>query len=70
MVSSNGDRNRKEKTLKAHRILLDLDERDFGGSVTFHFKKGQGIVMDEVRSVEHWNGTVSDTKVIAFDAKM
>lgn len=66
MVSSDSNRNRKEKTLKAHRILLELDEQDFGGSVTFHFKRGQGIVTKEIRDIEHWNGTVSENKVIAF----
>lgn len=57
MVSSNpnNERNRKNKTIKAHSLLLKVDERDFNGSVTFYFKKGQGIVGHEVIEKSSWN---------------
>jgi len=47
---------RKEATVKAHNILLKLDSRDFGGSITFHFAKGEGI---KKYCVEEW-GTINN----------
>ena len=70
MISSSMDRNRKEKTLEAHKMLLKLDEADISGSITFHFAKGAGIVQSEVRDVRKWNNTTSENKVIDFSSKM
>ena len=70
MVSSspNNDKARKDKTLKAHKMLLILDERDISGSITFHFKKGEGIVQSEIRDVERWNGTTNNNNILEFRA--
>jgi hypothetical protein len=70
MVSSSGnnDKVRKDKTLKAHKMLLFLDDRDISGSITFHFKKGEGIVQSEIRDVERWNGTTNTNNILEFRA--
>jgi hypothetical protein len=71
MVSSHPDneRLRKEKTIKAHSILLKADERDFSGCVTFHFRRGQGIVGHEVIEKSQWN-TSNENKVLVFNGEM
>ena len=70
MVSSHPDneRLRKEKTIKAHSILLKADERDFSGCVTFHFSRGQGIVGHEVIEKARWNTGV-ENKIVAYQAE-
>ena len=66
MVSSHPDneRARKEKTIKAHSILLKIDTMDVSGSVTFHFSKGQGIVNHEIRICEKWIGATNENKYL------
>ena len=71
MVSShpNNEKSRKEKTIKAHNVLLRFDEQDISGQVTFHFKKGEGIVGHEVREIMRWNThTVNANDVKVFQA--
>ena len=69
MVSSSdaSKQKRKDKTLIAHRMLLNFDEKDKFGSVTFHFKKGEGIVRSEIREFESFNGTYNDNNVLTFN---
>lgn len=66
MYSSDDSKNRLDKTLKAHRIILDYDKKDISGSITFHFQKGQGIVNHEIRECHKWNGTLNENKVVEF----
>jgi hypothetical protein len=70
MISSHPDneRGRKEKTIKAHSILLKADERDFSGCVTFHFRKGQGIVGHETIEKSQWSISMNENKVLAFES--
>ena len=48
MESSNVDRKRQDKTILAHKMLLKLDRKDIAGSVTFYYKKGQGITQYKI----------------------
>ena len=64
MVSSNpnAQRARKDRILRANEILNRLDNRNFQGSVTFHFKGGEGIASHEIFERVNWNclSNVSD----------
>jgi hypothetical protein len=51
-------------------MLLLLDERDISGSITFHFKKGEGIIQSEIRECERWLGTINENKCVAFGSNM
>lgn len=44
MMSSNGLRNRKEKVLQAHKVLLRLDDIDFQGTIRLSYKAGEGLM--------------------------
>lgn len=70
MVSSsqNNTKARKDKVLQAHTKLLRFDDSDVSGSITFHFKKGEGIVQTETREVERWNGTLNSNSILEFRA--
>lgn len=70
MYSSNQERTRKEKTIKAHNILLKVDERDISGHVIFHFRKGQGIVGHEIMEKNNWGSDSGDNRTIAFNEKI
>ena len=37
--------------MKAHAILLRLDDKDFNGNVTFSFKKGEGLLTYKIEEI-------------------
>jgi hypothetical protein len=47
---------------------LKADERDFSGCVTFHFRKGQGIVGHETIEKSQWSISMNENKVLAFES--
>ena len=55
IVSRSKTQERKEKTLKAHAILLKLDARDFRGNVTFCFKQDDGISACKIEEIVRFN---------------
>lgn len=55
MNSSNKQSDRKGKIVDANSILLRYDTKDTSGQVTFHFKKGEGIVGHEIYEKVRWN---------------
>ena len=73
MISSGGDRTkiRKDKTLRAHRLILEFDEKDINGQVLFHFQKGVGITSHEIKEFSSWkDSTTDDNKVLVFNAHL
>ncbi len=66
MYTSDNTKARKDKTIKAHHILLKADQQDFQGSITFNFSKGKGIVHWEVRMTEQFTESVESNKIIVF----
>lgn len=69
MVSSEGPKDRKDKTIKAHGILLRFDQGDLTGQITFHFKKGEGIVGHEIKEIARWGGSKASESINVFDGR-
>lgn len=65
MVSSNKTRNRKEKILQAHKILLRLDDNDFQGTIRLSFKSGEGLMSWALE--EHGNFNFVERKPLAAE---
>ena len=64
MYSSNENRQRKEKILYAHKLLLLLDSTNFGGVVRFSYKKDEGIMTYVLEEHGSFNGNCSPKPVI------
>lgn len=59
MHSSNKTKERKEKILAAHSILLLLDSNNFAGNVKLSFKKNEGLM---TYIIEEYGSFVNDGK--------